>query len=225
MKDNLEMQIGKKYKHIIKDGTVYLGLPDGISVEDLPNLPLPLVFSNLYPSLLKLDMNDRVSVIYAMEKQEERKKKEKVEKEKNRKKRIEKNHEEEKEKMEINLFYWDILIDFIFTYYGKSLYQIAGDILDYWKANNINEFDDQRLIYDRLNKIKNIKFSPQKETINTVNAMFEVYGLSGDILKTGAGDWTAHTANGTFKLKLQIVMKEENSDDILKDFIDHKCGK
>ena len=223
--DNFEIQKGKKYNHIIKDGTVYLGLPDGISIEDLPNLPLPLVYSNLYPSLLQLDMEDRVSVIYAMEEQKKRKEREKVEKEKNRKRRIEKNHEEEKEKMEINLFYWDILTDFIFTYYGKSLYQIAGDILNYWKANNINEFDDQRLIYDRLNKIKNIKFSPQEETIDTVNAMFEVYGLSGDILKTGTGDWTAHTTNGTYRLKLQIVMKEENADDILTDFINYKSRR
>lgn len=189
----LHRQCDSKYNHILMNGIVYMGLPKDFTEENILNLDGPTIeYCSLFPALMTLDLNERMDILSALE-----------------------DCKKNTSKSRFNTFYWDILVDFILFYYGRSLYGIAGDLVNYYNFDH----DRQKDIYNTLSKIKEIKLSPRKETQDMINTLLEIYGISGDILKTGKGRWAAQFENETYFLNLQIAVTEKDVDSVLFKFI------
>lgn len=182
------------YEHILTEGgTLVLGLPKGTLADEAElYVDTDIEYSDFNSSLLQLNASERELILSSIEESTESTPKKKL----------------------FNLLYWEIICDFILTYYGDTLLNIADHV-----AKRPPQ-EEQKLIYDRFQKLKYIKRKPGDETLANIKTALDIYKISEDILETGKGTVLIKIEEGILKVPLKIACIDKRVDPQTKDFLD-----
>ena len=182
------------YEHILtEEGTLVLGLPKGTQADEAElYVDMDIEYSDINLSLLQLNASERELILFS----------------------IEESIESTPRKIFFNLLYWEIICDFILTYYGDTLFHIAGHVA------KRSPHEEQKLVYDRFQKLKNIKRKPSEETLANIKTALDIYKISEDILETGKGTILIKIEEGILKVPLKIACIDKCVEPQTKDFLD-----
>ena len=182
------------YEHILTEGgTLVLGLPKGTLADEAElYVDTDIEYSDINLSLLQLNASERELISSSIEELIESTPRKKI----------------------FNLSYWEIICDFILTYYGDTLFHIAGHVA------KRSPHEEQKLVYDRFQKLKNIKRKPSEETLANIKTALDIYKISEDILETGKGTILIKIEEGILKVPLKIACIDKRVDPQTKDFLD-----
>ena len=189
-----QKQTEGNYEHILtEEGTLVLGLPKGTQADEAElYVDMDIEYSDINLSLLQLNASERELILFS----------------------IEESIESTPRKIFFNLLYWEIICDFILTYYGDTLFHIAGHVA------KRSPHEEQKLVYDRFQKLKNIKRKPSEETLANIKTALDIYKISEDILETGKGTVLIKIEEGILKVPLKIACIDKRVDPQTKDFLD-----
>lgn len=90
----------------------------------------------------------------------------------------------ESPKSSFNIHYWSVFTDFLFTRYDVTLFDIAGEITGKKTETQIAK---RKTVYDRLDKLRNIKSKPRIETMILIKVICAYYLVSYDLITKGRG--------------------------------------
>lgn len=182
------------YEHILTEGgTLVLGLPKGTLADEAElYVDTDIEYSDINLSLLQLNASERELISSSIEELIESTPRKKI----------------------FNLSYWEIICDFILTYYGDTLFHIAGHVA------KRSPHEEQKLVYDRFQKLKNIKRKPSEETLANIKTALDIYKISEDILETGKGTILIKIEEGILKVPLKIACIDKCVEPQTKDFLD-----
>ena len=189
-----QKQTEGNYEHILtEEGTLVLGLPKGTQADEAElYVDMDIEYSDINLSLLQLNASERELILFS----------------------IEESIESTPRKIFFNLLYWEIICDFILTYYGDTLFHIAGHVA------KRSPHEEQKLVYDRFQKLKNIKRKPSEETLANIKTALDIYKISEDILETGKGTILIKIEEGILKVPLKIACIDKCVEPQTKDFLD-----
>lgn len=189
-----QKQTEGNYEHILtEEGTLVLGLPKGTQADEAElYVDMDIEYSDINLSLLQLNASERELILFS----------------------IEESIESTPRKKFFNLLYWEIICDFILTYYGDTLFHIAGHVA------KRSPHEEQKLVYDRFQKLKNIKRKPSEETLANIKTALDIYKISEDILETGKGTILIKIEEGILKVPLKIACIDKCVEPQIKDFLD-----
>ena len=189
-----QKQTEGNYEHILtEEGTLVLGLPKGTQADEAElYVDMDIEYSDIKLSLLQLNASERELILFS----------------------IEESIESTPRKIFFNLLYWEIICDFILTYYGDTLFHIAGHVA------KRSPHEEQKLVYDRFQKLKNIKRKPSEETLANIKTALDIYKISEDILETGKGTILIKIEEGILKVPLKIACIDKCVEPQTKDFLD-----
>ena len=189
-----QKQTEGNYEHILtEEGTLVLGLPKGTQADEAElYVDMDIEYSDINLSLLQLNASERELILFS----------------------IEESIESTPRKIFFNLLYWEIICDFILTYYGDTLFHIAGHVA------KRSPHEEQKLVYDRFQKLKNIKRKPSEETLANIKTALDIYKISEDILETGKGPILIKIEEGILKVPLKIACIDKCVEPQTKDFLD-----
>ena len=189
-----QKQTEGNYEHILtEEGTLVLGLPKGTQADEAElYVDTDIEYSDINLSLLQLNISERELILSS----------------------IEESIESTPRKKFFNLLYWEIICDFILTYYGDTLFHIAGHVA------KRSPQEEQKLIYDRFQKLKYIKRKPGDETLANIKTALDIYKISEDILETGKGTVLIKIEEGILKVPLKIACIDKCVEPQTKDFLD-----
>lgn len=189
-----QKQTEGNYEHILtEEGTLVLGLPKGTQADEAElYVDTDIEYSDINLSLLQLNASERELILFS----------------------IEESIESTPRKIFFNLLYWEIICDFILTYYGDTLFHIAGHVA------KRSPHEEQKLVYDRFQKLKNIKRKPSEETLANIKTALDIYKISEDILETGKGTILIKIEEGILKVPLKIACIDKCVEPQTKDFLD-----
>ena len=189
-----QKQTEGNYEHILtEEGTLVLGLPKGTQADEAElYVDMDIEYSDINLSLLQLNASERELILFS----------------------IEESIESTPRKIFFNLLYWEIICDFILTYYGDTLFHIAGH------DAKRSPHEEQKLVYDRFQKLKNIKRKPSEETLANIKTALDIYKISEDILETGKGTILIKIEEGILKVPLKIACIDKCVEPQTKDFLD-----
>lgn len=125
-----------------------------------------------------------------------------------------------------NTHNWVALTDFLFCRYGKTLYDIAGEITG---TGTKPKNDNRDKVFDCLNKVKKTKTFPHKETLLYIKEICVSYLISYDLITTGKGyiyslspqnevpDYESHLEKYTIEnIKTEILNSKDQIPDTQK---------
>lgn len=189
-----QKQTEGNYEHILtEEGILVLGLPKGTQADEAElYVDMDIEYSDINLSLLQLNASERELILSS----------------------IEESIESTPRKIFFNLLYWEIICDFILTYYGDTLFHIAGHVA------KRSPHEEQKLVYDRFQKLKNIKRKPSEETLANIKTALDIYKISEDILETGKGTILIKIEEGILKVPLKIACIDKCVEPQTKDFLD-----
>lgn len=189
-----QKQTEGNYEHILtEEGTLVLGLPKGTQADEAElYVDTDIEYSDINLSLLQLNASERELISSS----------------------IEELIESTPRKKFFNLLYWEIICDFILTYYGDTLFHIAGHVA------KRSPHEEQKLVYDRFQKLKNIKRKPSEETLANIKTALDIYKISEDILETGKGTILIKIEEGILKVPLKIACIDKRVEPQTKYFLD-----
>ena len=189
-----QKQTEGNYEHILtEEGTLVLGLPKGTQADEAElYVDTDIEYSDINLSLLQLNASERELISSS----------------------IEELIESTPRKKFFNLLYWEIICDFILTYYGDTLFHIAGHVA------KRSPHEEQKLVYDRFQKLKNIKRKPSEETLANIKTALDIYKISEDILETGKGTVLIKIEEGILKVPLKIACIDKRVEPQTKYFLD-----
>ena len=181
-----QKQTEGNYEHILtEEGTLVLGLPKGTQADEAElYVDMDIEYSDINLSLLQLNASERELILFS----------------------IEESIESTPRKIFFNLLYWEIICDFILTYYGDTLFHIAGHVA------KRSPHEEQ--------KLKNIKRKPSEETLANIKTALDIYKISEDILETGKGTILIKIEEGILKVPLKIACIDKCVEPQTKDFLD-----
>lgn len=189
-----QKQTEGNYEHILtEEGTLVLGLPKGTQADEAElYVDTDIEYSDINLSLLQLNASERELILSS----------------------IEESIESTPRKKFFNLLYWEIICDFILTYYGDTLFHIAGHVA------KRSHREEQKLVYDRFQKLKNIKRKPSEDTLANIKDALDIYKISEDILETGKGTVLIKIEEGILKVPLKIACIDKRVEPQTKYFLD-----
>ena len=189
-----QKQTEGNYEHILtEEGTLVLGLPKGTQADEAElYVDMDIEYSDINLSLLQLNASERELILFS----------------------IEESIESTPRKIFFFFLYWEIICDFILTYYGDTLFHIAGHVA------KRSPHEEQKLVYDRFQKLKNIKRKPSEETLANIKTALDIYKISEDILETGKGTILIKIEEGILKVPLKIACIDKCVEPQTKDFLD-----
>lgn len=189
-----QKQTEGNYEHILtEEGTLVLGLPKGTQADEAElYVDTDIEYSDINLSLLQLNASERELISSS----------------------IEELIESTPRKKFFNLLYWEIICDFILTYYGDTLFHIAGHVA------KRSHREEQKLVYDRFQKLKNIKRKPSEDTLANIKDALDIYKISEDILETGKGTVLIKIEEGILKVPLKIACIDKRVEPQTKYFLD-----
>ena len=189
-----QKQTEGNYEHILtEEGTLVLGLPKGTQADEAElYVDTDIEYSDINLSLLQLNASERELISSSIEELIESTPRKKI----------------------FNLLYWEIICDFILTYYGDTLFHIAGHVAKRFPH------EEQKLVYDRFQKLKNIKRKPSEETLANIKTALDIYKISEDILETGKGTILIKIEEGILKVPLKIACIDKRVEPQTKYFLD-----
>ena len=189
-----QKQTEGNYEHILtEEGILVLGLPKGTQADEAElYVDMDIEYSDINLSLLQLNASERELISSS----------------------IEELIESTPRKKFFNLLYWEIICDFILTYYGDTLFHIAGHVA------KRSPHEEQKLVYDRFQKLKNIKRKPSEETLANIKTALDIYKISEDILETGKGTILIKIEEGILKVPLKIACIDKRVEPQTKYFLD-----
>lgn len=189
-----QKQTEGNYEHILtEEGILVLGLPKGTQADEAElYVDMDIEYSDINLSLLQLNASERELILSS----------------------IEESIESTPRKIFFNLLYWEIICDFILTYYGDTLFHIAGHVA------KRSPHEEQKLVYDRFQKLKNIKRKPSEETLANIKTALDIYKISEDILETGKGTILIKIEEGILKVPLKIACIDKCVEPQTKNFLD-----
>lgn len=189
-----QKQTEGNYEHILtEEGTLVLGLPKGTQADEAElYVDTDIEYSDINLSLLQLNASERELISSS----------------------IEELIESTPRKKFFNLLYWEIICDFILTYYGDTLFHIAGHVA------KRSHREEQKLVYDRFQKLKNIKRKPSEDTLANIKDALDIYKISEDILETGKGTVLIKIEEGILKVPLKIACIDKCVEPQTKNFLD-----
>ena len=194
-----QKQTEGNYEHILtEEGTLVLGLPKGTQADEAElYVDTDIEYSDINLSLLQLNASERELISSS----------------------IEELIESTPRKKFFNLLYWEIICDFILTYYGDTLFHIAGHVAKKFPQGRPHE-EERKLIYDRFQKLKYIKSKPGEETLTNIKNALDIYKISEDILETGKGTVLIKIEEGILKVPLKIACIDKRVEPQTKYFLD-----
>ena len=170
-----------------------MGLPKGTQADEAElYVDTDIEYSDINLSLLQLNASERELILSS----------------------IEESTKSTPRKNFFNLLYWEIICDFILTYYGDTLFHIAGHVA------KRSPHEEQKLVYDRFQKLKNIKRKPSEETLANIKTALDIYKISEDILETGKGTILIKIEEGILKVPLKIACIDKCVEPQTKNFLD-----
>ena len=189
-----QKQTEGNYEHILtEEGILVLGLPKGTQADEAElYVDTDIEYSDINLSLLQLNASERELILSS----------------------IEESTKSTPRKNFFNLLYWEIICDFILTYYGDTLFHIAGHVA------KRSPHEEQKLVYDRFQKLKNIKRKPSEETLANIKTALDIYKISEDILETGKGTILIKIEEGILKVPLKIACIDKCVEPQTKNFLD-----
>lgn len=189
-----QKQTEGNYEHILtEEGILVLGLPKGTQADEAElYVDTDIEYSDINLSLLQLNASERELILSS----------------------IEESTKSTPRKNFFNLLYWEIICDFILTYYGDTLFHIAGHVA------KRSPHEEQKLVYDRFQKLKNIKRKPSEETLANIKTALDIYKISEDILETGKGTILIKIEEVILKVPLKIACIDKCVEPQTKNFLD-----
>lgn len=188
-------KIETQYNHYICEDKIILGVPkelDETEVELLYENPMP--FGSIITDVTNANISpvQRNNILDALEMY----------------------CNEKKEVKALNPFYWDIVEDFIFAIYGKTLFDLSKDLTEVCQGYT------EKNIFDTLDKLKNSKGNPREGTIGWIRMAMAYCRISEDILKTGKG--FLYEINDVSKYSLESIKEYIDQNDEF-DLLDMLC--
>lgn len=113
----------------------------------------------------------------------------------------------------LNPFYWNIVEDFIFAIYGKTLFDLSKDLTEVYQGYT------EKNIFDTLDKLRNSQGNPRESTYEWIRMVMAYCRISEDILKIGKG--YLYEINDVSKYSLESIKQyiEQNEKFDLLDMI------
>lgn len=191
---NFKRKIGTQYGHYICEDKIILGVPKELDVMEAEllcenqmqsgNIVTEIITSNISPV-------HRTNILDALEMY---------------------CNEKNEEKM-LNPFYWNIVEDFIFAIYGKTLFDLSKDLTEVYQGYT------EKNIFDTLDKLRNSQGNPRESTYEWIRMVMAYCRISEDILKIGKG--YLYEINDVSKYSLESIKQyiEQNEKFDLLDMI------
>lgn len=191
---NFERKIGTQYSHYICEDKIILGVPKGLDVAEAELLyENPMQSGNIVTEIITSNISSvqRANILDALEMYCNEKNEEKV----------------------LNPFYWNIVEDFIFAIYGKTLFDLSKDLTEVYQGYT------EKNIFDTLDKLRNSQGNPRESTYEWIRMVMAYCRISEDILKIGKG--YLYEINDVSKYSLESIKQyiEQNEKFDLLDMI------
>lgn len=179
-------QSDTKYKHVVTKERVILGIDKEMSDEDVSLLtvnPMQTSDNGLFAEIMSADISirDRSILINSIENYASYVRSSKC----------------------FNSRYWDILLDFIYAVYNKTLYELATDM------TSIYPDYEPKNIFDTLDKLKHSKGNPRDFSQELVRLLCCYCRVTEDVLRTGNG--YLYVIEDTDKYTLKEIQKYCNN--------------
>lgn len=157
-------QSDTKYRHIMTEEKVILGIDKEMSEDDVSLLtinPMQTTDSGLFGEIMSagISLRDRSVLIGS----------------------IEQYARDIRSSKRFNGRYWDILLDFLYAIYNKTLYEIATDMIDIYPDY------EPKNIFDTLDKLKHSKGNIRDFSQELVKILCCYCRVTEDILRFGNG--------------------------------------
>ena len=140
---NFKRKIGTQYSHYICEDKIILGVPKELDVTEAELLcENPMQSGKIVTEIITSNISpvQRTNILDALEMY---------------------CNEKNEEKM-LNPFYWNIVEDFIFAIYGKTLFDLSKDLTEVYQGYT------EKNIFDTLDKIKKCQGNPRESTVEWV---------------------------------------------------------
>ena len=189
-------QSDTKYKHIVTEQKVVLGIDKGMSDEDVSLLsinPMQTFGNGLLIEIMKanISIRDRSILISAVEDYASIVRNSKC----------------------FNGRYWDILLDFFYAVYDKTLYDLATEM------TSIYPNYEAKNIYDTLDKLKTSKGNPRDFSKELVKVLCCYCRVSEEVLSTGKGYLYMFEETDRYSLEKVYQYCNNHTEINLKDMI------
>lgn len=159
---NFQRKIGTQYSHFLCEDNIILGVPKELDEEEAELLlKNPMQCGSIVTKIVTANISpvQRANTLDALEMYCKEKREEKV----------------------LNPYYWNIVLDFIFALYGKTLFDLSKDLTEVYRDYS------EKNIFDTLDKIKDSQGNPRKDTNKWIKLILAYCRISEDILRTGKG--------------------------------------
>lgn len=191
---NFKRKIGTQYSHYICEDKIILGVPKEFDVAEAELLyENPMQSGNIVTEIITSNISSvqRTNILDALEMYCNEKNEEKV----------------------LNPFYWNIVEDFIFAIYGKTLFDLSKDLTEVYQGYT------EKNIFDTLDKLRNSQGNPRESTYEWIRMVMAYCRISEDILKIGKG--YLYEINDVSKYSLESIKQyiEQNEKFDLLDMI------
>lgn len=191
---NFQRKIGTQYSHFLCEDNIILGVPKELDEEEAELLlKNPMQCGSIVTKIVTANISpvQRANILDALEMYCKEKREEKV----------------------LNPYYWNIVLDFIFALYGKTLFDLSKDLTEVYRDYS------EKNIFDTLDKIKDSQGNPRKDTNKWIKLILAYCRISEDILRTGKG--YLYVINDVKKYSLESIKQyiEQNEKFDLLDMI------